>query len=292
VTQMPEPKKSMAYAAVDNKIYIIGGETPDGISDRVDIYDTVTGQWSEGARKPTPVSEACGAYLDGKIIVAGGKKPDGSVTNVVEAYDVAENTWEVLPEMPHPIAGAGCVGHSGKLYVIGGWDGQKVIQDILNMNKEENKWVKVRDLYSPRVYFGLSFLLDRLLIIGGWDGHEGLDTIDYYKLTDFSIETSKESNSLLEKRYKLASVSILDRVYVIGGRGEKKNINYSVEISLEKNDSIRIITNPNNLEWESLGVCAVDKYIYGFGGQFGDKFGKDLYRIRVLYQVVLPLIDQ
>ncbi|MFN3309949.1 MAG: LuxR C-terminal-related transcriptional regulator, partial [Anaerolineales bacterium] len=69
VTQMPEAKKSMAYAAVDNKIYIIGGETPNGMSDRVDIYDTVTGQWSEGARKPTPVSEACGAYLDGKIIV-------------------------------------------------------------------------------------------------------------------------------------------------------------------------------------------------------------------------------
>ncbi|MCS6907588.1 MAG: LuxR C-terminal-related transcriptional regulator, partial [Anaerolineales bacterium] len=40
VTRMPEPKKSMAYAAVDNKIYIIGGETPNGISDRVDIYDT------------------------------------------------------------------------------------------------------------------------------------------------------------------------------------------------------------------------------------------------------------
>lgn len=288
VTQMPEPKKSMAYAAVDNKIYIIGGETPNGISDRVDIYDTVTGEWSEGARKPTPVSEACGAYLGGKIIVAGGKKADGSVTNAVEAYDVAEDRWEQLPELPNPLAGAGCVEYEGSYYLIGGWDGEQVRGEVWGY-RGGNSWVLIGKLTIPRSYLAYAILKDNVYFIGGWDGRRAVADITATKLSDGLAELS-ELSLLSEGRYRSVGVGILDKVYLIGGLGETSMIVDSLEFDPKENLQ-RLVENPLTMVWHSHGVVSIGEYLFGFGGVM-EKLRGDVYRLRVLFRISLPVIRQ
>jgi len=287
VTQMPEPKKSMAYAAVDNKIYIIGGETPYGISDRVDIYDTVTGQWSEGARKPTPVSEACGAYLDGKIIVAGGKTGDGKVASIVEAYDVVSNRWDRLAELPNVLAGAGCIVYGGTYYMIGGWDGRNVIRDIWEYRPIDKAWKSVGRLEQPRVYHSIAEVDGKIYIVGGWNGLSGLNSISQISVGNGFSEIV-EIYELPEKRYRLASLGVLDKIYVVGGLSDSFVVT-SLEINSRDNTQ-RLIENPNYQEWHSNGTVSIGEYLYSFAGLLGQDISSDFYRLRVLYSVVLPII--
>ncbi|MEM4655083.1 MAG: kelch repeat-containing protein [Thermosphaera sp.] len=288
VTQMPEPKKSMAYAAVDNKIYIIGGETPNGISDRVDIYDTVTGQWSEGARKPTPASEACGAYLGGKIIVAGGKKADGTVTNVVEAYDVAEDRWEKLPELPNPLAGAGCVEYEGSYYLIGGWDGEQVRGEVW---RYKEKWKSYGNIQQPRAYHSVVKVSGYIYIIGGWDSKQGLRDVGILNIT----KEISDNNYLLflpEPRYNLASQGILSNIYLIGGQNDSGNVAYSLEINPQTGQK-RLFSNLGGGSWYALGAVWLGEYIYAFGGSgVHHEILDDISRSKILYNVTIPIIIQ
>ncbi|MCX8063053.1 MAG: LuxR C-terminal-related transcriptional regulator [Anaerolineales bacterium] len=288
VTQMPEAKKSMAYAAVDNKIYIIGGETPNGISDRVDIYDTVTGQWSEGARKPTPVSEACGAYLGGKIIVAGGKKADGSVTSVVEAYDVAEDAWEKLPELPNPLAGAGCVEYEGSYYLIGGWDGKEVRGEVWGCYTKGLSCRKVGTLDKPRVYLAVAKVKDIVFVIGGWNGTYELADILKLNYGNASFDMY-DTYELIEGRYYLASLGVLDKIFIVGGQNASKTITNSIEFDTRQ-ILLRSVTNPKMKVWYSQGVVIINEYLYGFGGVL-DGIEKNIYRLRVLFTLILPLVE-
>lgn len=290
VTQMPEPKKSMAYAAVDNKIYIIGGETPDGISDRVDIYDTVSGEWREGARKPTPVSEACGAYLGGKIIVAGGKKPDGTVTNVVEAYDVNEDRWESLPEMLLSLVGTACFEYEGSFHVLGGWDGETTHSEIMIYPNLNQGWKIGSQLSLPRAYFGVGEVGDRIYLVGGWDGKKGLVDISTLSLS-VSQNGGNKLGSLDKGRYLLTSLGVLDRLYVIGGFNAKNPLTSSLEIS-SRDKVVRLIENPEGNQWYAHGSVSLGEYLYSFGGVLGDRLASGVYRLKILYTVVLPVIGK
>ena len=288
VTQMPEAKKSMAYAAVDNRIYIIGGETPNGVSDRVDIYDTVTGQWSEGARKPTSVSEACGAYLDGKIIVAGGKMPDGTVTNVVEAYNVREDRWESLAELPLPLAGAGCVEYEGSYYLIGGWDGEKVIRSVWKYSLSEIAWENAGELIRPRMYFSVAKVDGHIYTIGGLDGVSGLSSVSRLTKKDGVME-DHETSELPEERHHQTSLGVLDKIYVLGGINDSMTLQGSLEISPRDNIQ-RFIENPKLQTWHSQGIVSFGEYLYSFAGVLDGELSTDFYRLRVLFTLVLPMI--
>ncbi|RCK75715.1 MAG: putative two-component system response regulator [Anaerolineae bacterium] len=289
VTQMPVARKSMAYAAVDNKIYIIGGETPNGITDRVDIYDTVTGQWSDGARKPTPVSEACGAYVGGKIIVAGGTTPAGEVTNVVEAYDVALDRWEPWVSLPISVTGAACFVYEGNYYLGGGWNGEKVYSEIFSSPSSHEVWENSGKLTLSRAYFGVSELSERIYFVGGWNGTGGLDDI-----SSLSLITDKQSGlefgSMNESRYRLTSLGVLDKLYILGGLNDLEPLTNSLEIN-PKNRMVRSIDNPEGKAWHDHGAVSLGEYLYGFGGMLGDRLASEVYRLRVLYTILLPIIQ-
>ncbi len=294
VTYMPEPKKSMAYAAVDNKIYIIGGETPNGVSDRVDIYDTVTNQWSEGTRKPTPVTEACGAYVGGKIIVAGGKTADGAVTNVVEAYDVFADRWERMPDLPNRLAGAGCIEYQGFYYLVGGWDGEIYYSEIWIYSQDEISWKKTGALYTPNAYLGSVIVNNMMYTIGGISNEKGVRSIDVYQIDSdslFFISRYKTMAELSESRYLMVALTVMDKIYVLGGLSDDNKFGYSFELSI--NDGLqRIIPNPVGNGAYSIGGVLWRDNIYWMGGSDGKEIFNELFRLKVLYSILFPIISK
>ena len=116
---MAVPRNHAFAAAVNGKIYVIGGRNGHGFimsatnTDAVEEYDPANDLWSSPKeRMPTPRSGG-GCGTDGRrIYVAGGEVTTRALCGAfraVEAYDPATNSWALLPPMPlprHGVAGA------------------------------------------------------------------------------------------------------------------------------------------------------------------------------------------
>ncbi len=78
---------SSAAPVIDGKIYLIGGWSYTGsvlgITNRVEIYDTVTNTWSNGPSLPMPIDDHLTVVLDNAIYVIGGKISPDVRTNAV-----------------------------------------------------------------------------------------------------------------------------------------------------------------------------------------------------------------
>jgi N-acetylneuraminic acid mutarotase len=117
---LPQPNNHGMAAAVNGKIYLIGGQLTadqEGYVNTVYELDPAKGAWVEKARMPTARSGGVAVVHDGKIYVAGGRVPRG---NDFAVYDAAADRWEALPDLPsqrNHIAGAAI---DGRIHIVGG----------------------------------------------------------------------------------------------------------------------------------------------------------------------------
>lgn len=120
--QLPQPNNHGMAAAVDGKVYLIGGQLEDdqdGSTAVSTVYelDPVLGAWVQKAPMPTARSGGVAVALGGKIYVAGGRVPRG---NDFAVYDPAADRWEVLPDLPsqrNHLTGAAI---DGRVHIVGG----------------------------------------------------------------------------------------------------------------------------------------------------------------------------
>ncbi len=121
---MNEARSGLGVAAVNGKIYAIGGASKGRMTGTNEEYDQATNTWMLKAQMPTPREYFATAVYQNKIYCIGGIIGDspqtGSVlTSVNEVYDPATDAWETRTPMPiaSPLPPANVIGD--KIYVIG-----------------------------------------------------------------------------------------------------------------------------------------------------------------------------
>jgi N-acetylneuraminic acid mutarotase len=126
---MPTPRVGPAAAAIDGKLYVVGGADfgvpASGPQHNVffatlEVYDPALKTWdTTRASMPTARREPAAAVLDGRLYVMGGMGVAG-VTGVVEAYDPCTNAWSPVAPLPTPrsSAVAGVLGRT--IHLVGG----------------------------------------------------------------------------------------------------------------------------------------------------------------------------
>ncbi|MBI5865221.1 MAG: hypothetical protein HZB38_12070 [Planctomycetes bacterium] len=116
------------------RVFVFGGHNASGFPlPNVEAYDPVTNTWdSAGTYPDIPNNRSLAAVAkdaSGKIYVIGGytSTVSGIVTySTIDVFDpgAATPNWSTIPSMPTARAGAAATfGPDGKLYVIGGSDG-------------------------------------------------------------------------------------------------------------------------------------------------------------------------
>ena len=106
---LPVPRAEGVTAAVDGKIYVVGGRVrataearhfnEHSDTTRSEVFDPLSGKWSPIADAPTARNSAASAVIEGKIYAVGGrqalKQADGSLRQVnlanLEVYDPKTN---------------------------------------------------------------------------------------------------------------------------------------------------------------------------------------------------------
>lgn len=115
---LPNPRNHVGTAALNGKIYAIGGQ--HGIDEarsnqqQVDVYDPASDTWTRAANLPVPRGHTSASTFvhQNRIFVIGGTVNGGSnglPSADVLAYDPATNRWNTLPSIPEarksPVAG-------------------------------------------------------------------------------------------------------------------------------------------------------------------------------------------
>ncbi|MCE2950044.1 MAG: Kelch repeat-containing protein [bacterium] len=127
---MPTPRNHGAAAAVDGRIYVIGGRigsvfiTTASNTDIVEEYDPATDQWGRLlAPMPNPRSAVAWGVHGGRIYVVGGEvrlRDYWAAFAAVDAFDPKSNSWTRLPPMPLPRHGLAADFIGNRLHVVSG----------------------------------------------------------------------------------------------------------------------------------------------------------------------------
>jgi N-acetylneuraminic acid mutarotase len=184
LTTLPVGLNHCNAAAIDGKIYVLGGMTATNAAytwratNASNVFDTKTGAWT--ALDPQPLTipkgaSAVGVYK-GVIYLAGGKLGTNqkSVDNVI-AFDTATLKWLTLPEPARSMGGGrdhiggAVVGH--KFYALGGRDTQtnNVKGDVymLDLDNLAAGWKPMAKLPTPRGGLSAAAVGTKIYTFGG-----------------------------------------------------------------------------------------------------------------------------
>lgn len=283
------PLSGMAIASVGLDVYHIGGETETGVTPLVNRFDTTTRIWHEMAAKPTAVSHTTAAVLFGEIYVPGGQTADGSPTNVVEAYSPANNAWRPVADLPKALSGGLTLSDGSHLYLLGGWDGAQVEDDVYVYDVGSDSWRPLTSLPVPLAAAAGGVISGQLFVLGGTDGQNVLDTCYQYQVAANTWETCP---AMLHPRANAGAAIILNKLYILGGdKVTGADLPYGEFYDADK-QIWQLVNMPmlsENKSWENLGVTNVETRIYAMGGVVGSELSDSSYFYAPLvYQTFIP----
>jgi N-acetylneuraminate epimerase len=154
--QLPVALTNAAAASSGSLVFVVGGETPAGVSAAFYCLDLSKPEmgWKELAPLPMPVSHAvlfCRKEDQViRVFIAGGrsKQPNGISTLIHSfmEYDAVKNSWTKKKDLPYALsAGTGVSTPSGSLLLLGGDKGtvfhqvEKLIAEIKVTKEPEKK---------------------------------------------------------------------------------------------------------------------------------------------------------
>jgi hypothetical protein len=235
---LPIPYHHPNVAAVDGKVYVLGGYTGQTswiASEKSYSYDPTAKQWSKLADAPIKRGSAV-VGVHGKTIwvvggettpVDGGPKTRGS-SNMrplgdVASYDIAANKWTVHPDfsLPEEREHAGVAVVGDVLYVVGGRRrGKEFNRDtVFALNLVAPKrWESLMPMPSKRGGMGVAALGKKIYTFGGeWEVNGTTGVFNNVEIYDTLSNSWTVEKPMQAGRHGFGAATIGDVVYLVGG---------------------------------------------------------------------------
>ena len=158
--------------AVAGKIYVLGGfDGTQAIVDRVQVYDTATGMWSDGPKLPRELHHA-NAATDGTTIYLLGALVTGSFTAIGDVYSLnpaTDSDWAMLAAMPSGRERGAAVTDiiDGKIYVAGGFRNLQASDLVDVYDPVMNMWTPLAAMPATRDHACGAAIGGKLIVAGG-----------------------------------------------------------------------------------------------------------------------------
>ena len=122
VAHLPSPLRYAAVTAVDGRIVIAGGTTPDGgATDLVQAFDPSSGRIDRVGRLPSPTTHATAAVLGTTAYVIGGRgRSLGTALARIVAVDPLRRRVATAGSLAAPLSDLTAVGLDRRILLVGG----------------------------------------------------------------------------------------------------------------------------------------------------------------------------
>jgi N-acetylneuraminic acid mutarotase len=198
--------------------------------------------------------------------------------------------WEVGGKLPAPLAGAGLVVADGAFYLIGGWDGTRLRDEVWGLPVAQaatatpSDWLVVTRLRVPTAFLGAVAVEDSIYVVGGFDGRRELASAAVYNIRTASW---RDLPPLATPRGGLALAYDGVAVLALGG-GWTQSIQ-----THERYDTLNgqwtTLASPIRGEWRHLAAAARDGSVYILGGWSGD-YLDGFHQFQSTFRALLPAI--
>ena len=235
------PRGSLASAVLDGKIYVMGGmtgpETPDHMSNKLEIFDPATNLWSTPATTGTftPRNNLCACVIGGKIYTMGGFDASNDL-NTFEVFDPATNTWSAPKTngtfSPHGAFTAQVV--DGKIYTIGGFNNlapahHRVLSEVDVFDPSTNTWSmpQTTGTFTARLLHSSAVVDGKIYVIGGTPNVRdplATNTLQIFDPATNAWNTPATTGTFTPRAYLSAS-AIHNKIYAIGGQDTSRVFN-------------------------------------------------------------------
>jgi len=281
---MPTPRAGFGIAAVNGKIYAIGGINSDNVPLRtVEEYNPSTNTWTTRVSMPTARSGFAVSVYESKIYVIGGTVGDGYVGNN-EVYDPVTNTWITKTSMPTPRADLCACTVDGNIFLIGGKKYSSSAPFYIETDINEcydpvnDTWQTKTPLPTAVQGYGCAVVDKKIFIIGGSreptspgtsiivNNNQVYDTVNDRWSTASSLPTATSYGAAAATQGFLAPQGI----YYIGGFTGGAFTGQVRMLNLANNSWSIAESMPNPRGY--LGLVAVNDLLYAIGGFDGTDY--------------------
>lgn len=295
-TPLGNARSRLAVASVADQLYVLGGEVATGrVVAEVDAYDLHVNVWHTMSPMPEALANLAATTFRKQIYVAGGSNTSANDATAVAVrdnfwrYDPTKDEWKTLGALPHPLAGAALIADQQALYLLGGWDGQAMHDEVWRYapGKSEGtaQWELLTHMATPRAFFGTTIVNNELFVIGGYDGKRELDLAAAYS---FQKDQWRDLPHLSTPRGGLSVVYDGVAMYALGGGWTRP---------LETHERFDAVTNlwsnfpsPLQGEWRHFAAISYNDRIHFIGGWSGDYLDTHL-AYQSTFRALLPVIS-
>lgn len=230
-TAAPAPTKrtEVTASALKGKIYVVGGFTEPSlgnltslaITDAVEAYDPATDRWTTAPPLPNKVHHAASTVIAGELYVVGGFtqsllsvwKPIASLY----IYDPEAGAWSEGPPMPTPRGALAAAEVDGKLYTVGGYDGNGNSGAVEVYDPLTNRWTAKAPLPTPRDHLAAVAVKNRLYAVGGRLNRDYGRNLAVAEVYDPAVDRWARVKELPTPRSGITAAAMFDTIYVLGG---------------------------------------------------------------------------
>ncbi|KAF1084886.1 Thermophilic serine proteinase precursor [Sporotomaculum syntrophicum] len=283
---MPTARYGLAAAAVNGKIYAIGGYNDvSGYLNTLEEYNPATNTWTTKASMPTARTWLAAAAVNGKIYAIGGINNYNTKLNTIEEYDPATDTWMTKASMPTSRCLLAAAAVNGKIYVIGGNNNNGFLNTVEEYDPVANTWTTKANMPTSRNYLAAAVINGKIYAIGGFNDSlfNSLNTIEeYHPVTN--TWTAKVGMPM--PRFVLSAAAANEKIYAIGGRHfyDGDTLNLLEEYDPVTNTWTTKASMPTARGY--LAAAAAGTKIYAIGG-----FNNSIGTLNTVEELSLPSVD-
>jgi N-acetylneuraminic acid mutarotase len=257
LASMPSDRQELASAALNGKIYVIGGLDADSFpTNTVDVYNPATNSWASAAPNPTVADHNNAAVAAGKLYSFGGG------ANRTFVYDPINDSWSEVASMHFTHGRTAAVGViNDKIYVAGGKGAGMTQREVEVYDPVANTWSNLASMNVPRNHTAGGVINGKLYVVGGRGSNAAPTALEVYNPQSNTWQTLA---SMPTGRSGHAVGVVHGELYVFGG--EEGGVHPEVEVYNPASNSWRRVQPDWPVPRHGVWASTIGNKIYLAGG--------------------------